>query len=233
MKESLRIESEQLELIKKQAKEENDKLAEENEKVELNVRKAKRDLELAQDESKLRGVVKDMVNDAATGDTSLNGVIRTLSEFLCKFLSSLCTTTILFLCFFLLAPLNQIKRMSKKDSDLLETIFFDLKTVKADTAFLKNDYLEFKQEMRLAVSNLNAKGSYVSEFFPANNNEMIDRFLKKDDGYSKRIDSLYLLMSECDAKTKRLFSDSFLRTLFTKDYMNTYLWPLGRYEIHF
>ena len=56
----------------------------EAEKEEQNMRKAKRDLELAEEESHLRKAVDVMVNNVAAGDKSLQPVVKTLMEFLSK-----------------------------------------------------------------------------------------------------------------------------------------------------
>ena len=81
---TLRIEKEQMELFIKQAKVEEKKNDEEAEKVEMQVKKANRELSVAQDEAHLRGVVNTMVNNVAAGDSNLHSVVRTLSEFLSK-----------------------------------------------------------------------------------------------------------------------------------------------------
>ena len=87
-RESLKIEKEQLDAIKKDAKEKNDKKAAEAEKVELDLRKSNLEISLARDESKLRGVVQDMISNISAGDSSTVNVVRTLTEFLSKFFVS-------------------------------------------------------------------------------------------------------------------------------------------------
>ena len=112
----------------------------------------------------------------------------------------------------------------------MEVTFFDVKAIRDDIAFLKKEFLELKDEMKLSFASANAKasGQYTSDFFPLRDNASIERFMKEDEELEKRKDSLYLLLSGCDAETPRKFSDAFLRTLFSKDYMKTYIWPLGK-----
>lgn len=57
----------------------------EAEKADFNVRTAKRELSLAQDEAQLRDVVHTLVNNASAGETSYLSVVKTLTEFLSKF----------------------------------------------------------------------------------------------------------------------------------------------------
>ena len=133
-----------------------------------------------------------------------------------------------FLLFLLhLAPLNSLKNTSKKTSDAVEVTFYDAKTTRDDVAFLKQEFLQFKEEVRFHFAKLNSSGTYVSDFFPANDNSDIERFLKNDANLQKRKDSLYLLLMTCDGETPRKFSDTFLKILFTQDYLATYIWPLG------
>lgn len=96
-------------------------------------------------------------------------------------------------------------------------------------AFIKQEILEFKNEVRLGFASLNAKTRpNLNDYFPADDNSSIERFLNRDDGYEERLDGLYLLLSGCSAETPRKFTDAFLRTLFSKEYIVTHIWPLGR-----
>ena len=129
----------------------------------------------------------------------------------------------------MLDPLTNIKRSTRKTSDTVEVTFYDVKAIRDDVAFIKQDYLEFKKEMRLEMARLNSSTSYSSDYFPADDNSSICRFMEEDKDFKKRKESLYLLLSGCDADKPRKFSDSFLSTLFTKNYLSKYIWPLGRY----
>ena len=79
----------------------------------------------------------------------------------------------------------------------------------------------------MKMANINASGAYVSDYFPANDNEDIERFMKKDAGLQKRKDCLYLVLLGFDAATSRKFSDTFLKNLFTPSYLSRYIWPHG------
>lgn len=120
-----------------------------------------------------------------------------------------------------------MKNSSKKTSDTVEVTFYDMKALKEDVAFIKQDYLQFKEEVRVKMANMNASGTYVSDFFPAKENSDIERFMKKDAGLQKRKDCLYLLLLSFDANTTRKFSDTFLANLFSKEYLAKYIWPHG------
>ena len=73
LKESLKIE-EQMKNFIKESEEEEKRISQEAEKVELQIRKAKRDLSVAKDESHLRGVVQDMFHNVSAGENSLQPV---------------------------------------------------------------------------------------------------------------------------------------------------------------
>ena len=126
-----------------------------------------------------------------------------------------------------LAPLNSLKNSSKKTSDTVEVSFYDVKAIRDDVAFIKEDYLRFKEEVRIKMASMNASGSYASDYFPVNDNGDIERFMRKDGGLQKRKDCLYLMLQGCEAETSRKFSDNFLSSVFTKSYMATYIWPHG------
>lgn len=108
--------------------------------------------------------------------------------------------------------------------------FYDVKAIRDDVAFIKNDYLQFKEEVRMSFANINAKssGAFTSDFFPAEDNDSILRFMNDDADFEKRKNGLYLLLLGCGADSQRKFTDSFLRTLFSKNYLATYIWPHGR-----
>ena len=129
-----------------------------------------------------------------------------------------------------LAPINSIKRSSKKHTDTVETTFYDVKTIKQDVALLKQIFLEFMEETRAGFANINASapGSNTNDFFPADSNEPIERFMRKDHEYDKRVKSLYLLLTGCGTNNQRTFTDSFIRTLFSKTYIANHIWPHGR-----
>ena len=124
--------------------------------------------------------------------------------------------------------MNAIKRGVKRNHDTSEVAFFDIKEIKADIAFIKQDYLEFKEEISSILYQVASKGPDSSEFFPANDNATLIRFLVKDDGYEKRKEALYFLMYNCGCDVQKTFADSFLTTVFTKQYIETHIWPLGR-----
>ena len=153
--------------------------------------------------------------------------VRKCSFFLSRSLS-LSVFTLPLCLSFLLDPLSTIKRGVKKYHDTTEVAFFDIKEIKADTAFIKKDYLEFKEEVRSALSKVSSRGTYANEFFPANDNPTLNRFMVKDEGYEKRREVLYFLIYNCGCDVQKTFADSFLNTIFTKQYIETHVWPLGR-----
>lgn len=81
-KESLELEKKELDLLKTEMKKQEKERFQEAEKIDEKVRAAARNLDFAQEEGKLKGVVHDMVNDFAAGDNSLNNVVKTLADFL-------------------------------------------------------------------------------------------------------------------------------------------------------
>ena len=118
----------------------------------------------------------------------------------------------------------------KKHEMPLKYFVYNLKAIRDDVALMRKDYLEFKQEVRTSLARFDAIGSsYVSDFFPAEDNQQILDFLKEDKKLKKRKDSLYLLLTMTSAAdTDRKFSDMFLRTLFSKKYLAEHMWPHGR-----
>ena len=168
LKESLKIE-EQMKNFIKESEEEEKRISQEAEKVELQIRKAKRDLSVAKDESHLRGVVQDMFHNVSAGENSLQPVVRTLGEILskCFLITERCFNVIyLFFYFILTDPLNFVKRNSKKQTDTVETTFYDVKAIREDIAFLKQDYLEFKGEIRQVIKTKGRKKEkYISLSF--------------------------------------------------------------------
>lgn len=133
-----------------------------------------------------------------------------------------------FFFYFSIDPLSTIKRGVKKYQDTTEVAFFDVKDIKADLAALKKDYFEFKEEVRTSMLKVASKGPDASEFFPAKDNATIDRFMLKDEGFEKRKELLYLLLFNCGCDVQKSFADSFLLTVFSKEYVETHIWPLGR-----
>lgn len=125
-------------------------------------------------------------------------------------------------------PLSTIKRGVKKYQDTTEVAFFDIKEIKADLAFIKNDYLQFKEEIRTGLSKVTSEGFYANEFFPVNDNDTLQRFLAKDNEYDKRREVLYFMLYNCACDSQKSFAESFVSTVFTKQYMETHIWPLGR-----
>lgn len=127
--------------------------------------------------------------------------------------------------------MNTIKRGVRRYQDTTEVAFFDMKEIKADLTSFKQDYLEFKEEIRSILSMLVSKGPDASDFFPANDNATLNRFMEKDKGYEKRKEALYFLIYNCGCDVQKTFADSFLTTVFTKQYIETHIWPLGRYKV--
>ena len=113
-------------------------------------------------------------------------------------------------------------------SDTGDSTYFLVKEIKKEVTFLKNDYLEFKQEMRAAVGKVTSKGCYASDFFPADDNDVLDRFMTNDKDFEKRREALYLLVSGCESDKEKTFANSMLNAIFSRKYMATHIWPLGR-----
>ena len=83
-RDSLKLQEDELQKFNKEiAIQAKEKFAEE-EKIDADYRVAKRNMEIAQDEAKLKGTVNAMVNDVSAGEKTLHSVVRTLSEFLSK-----------------------------------------------------------------------------------------------------------------------------------------------------
>lgn len=68
----------------------------------------------------------------------------------------------------------------------------------------------------------------VSEFFPANDNETIMKFLEEDADYKARRHGFYELLKTCMSTTKKKFGDSLINTLFTVHYKSYTRWPCVR-----
>ena len=229
LKETLKIEAQQLKTAKE--KEEHDQ--ESVQKQAILDRKTKMDLELSQDENHRKAVVEELSQSlAAGGDGEVaHSVAKTLNEFLSEYLYLviLCLFCINYAePYFFIDPLNAIKRGVKKNHDTLEVSFFDIKEILAILSFLKKDYLEFKEEVRNVLSMVTSKGPDASEFFPAKDNATLERFMVKDDMFEKRREALYFLLYNCSCDNQKAFSESFIYAVFTKEYIETHIWPLGR-----
>ena len=114
------------------------------------------------------------------------------------------------------------------NGDTLEALFVDIKELKQDVAWFKQDYSDFKDEVRQSLAQTNAMGTYTNDFFPADDNEDLERFMCKDKNFEKRREALYLLISGCASDDPRKFVDSMITALFSKNYLSTYIWPYGR-----
>lgn len=97
-----------------------------------------------------------------------------------------------------------------------------------DTAFLKKEFLEFKQEMRHKLAGFKSMGPDLSDYFPAKNNDSIEKFMQQDEQLKERKDALYFLLQGCGFSTEKQFSDSFITSLFDTEYLKKYIWPHGR-----
>lgn len=131
---------------------------------------------------------------------------------------------------FQLDPLTAIKRSVRKFQDTTEVAFYDVKTVKTDLSAFKKDYFQFKEEIRTAIAAIAIKGPEAADFFPANDNSTIQKFLVRDSEFPKRKESLYFLLYGCATDAPKTFSDALISTVFTREYTETHVWPLGRYN---
>lgn len=73
-----------------------------------------------------------------------------------------------------------MKRAQKVNGDTLEQTFVDVKGIKVDFASFREDYLEFKNEVRQSITNLQSKAAYANEYFPVEDNEDLERFMSQD-----------------------------------------------------
>ena len=196
-RESLKLEQKEYESFVKEAKQKEKDEFQEAEKTDQQVRKAKRDLELAQEAINLKGSVKDMASNVAAGENPFHSVVRTLNKFLG------------------MPYFNYVDANEKKK-----------KTFFCTKAFLTSAFcLLWTYEYVFLTLVLDA----CILPFPVDDNDTIINFMKNDPEFEKRKDSLYLILLGCAAaETPRKFSALFLSTLFTKKYLSTYIWPLGR-----
>lgn len=104
----------------------------------------------------------------------------------------------------------------------------DIREIKNDLKLFREDYLEFKTEVRQSLYHFKSKGPDASTYFPVQDNKIIEKFMCKDEDFEKRKQVLYHLMMECEADSQRKFTDSFLTTIFSKQYLATHIWPCGR-----
>lgn len=124
--------------------------------------------------------------------------------------------------------MNSIKRGVKKNQDTTEVAFFDIKTMKDELSVFKNDYLEFKEEIRTKLAAFGTKTPDASDFFPTKDNATLERFMVKDDLFKNRKESLYLLLYGCASDNQKNFCDGFINAVFTREYCTSHVWPYGR-----
>lgn len=73
------------------------------------------------------------------------------------------------------------------------------------------------------------KSVSVSDFFPVQDDEMMERYLKKDDDYEERKKQLYTVIYNARvADTKKKFGIWVMKAIFHPDYIFNHRWPTSK-----
>lgn len=95
-------------------------------------------------------------------------------------------------------------------------------------AELKELYQEVKKEITAFTFHIRMGTEDVSRFFPANDNDMILKFMEQDGEFESRRHGFYELLKTTVSTTQKKFTDSLINTLFTVNYKGHHRWPCAR-----
>lgn len=134
-----------------------------------------------------------------------------------------------FFFFYRLAAVGVLRKNSRGIIDLCKRNFHDNQSNMEGIADLKTDNAQIKKDIAQVAFQIKMDIDDVSQYFPANSNDDINRFLKNDEDYPSRRRGLYDLLKTTVSTNKKRFSDTFLHTLFTVKYKSEARWPCPKY----
>lgn len=118
-----------------------------------------------------------------------------------------------------------MKRNWRGTHDLVKQNHFDHKDEKDAINTLTTICQEMRKENKDSFYLLKMETKEVESFFPAKDNETIERFLQPDRDFPLRRRGFHELMKTVVTDTKKKFSDALLNTLFTIKYKQEHRWP--------
>lgn len=104
----------------------------------------------------------------------------------------------------------------------------DDQLIKAGIAELKRHVLEIKEELSTYTFHMKMQTEDMSAYFPANDSDIINKFMEQDAGFNARRNGFYELLKTTAAVTKKKFSDALIKALFTIQYKSYTRWPCAR-----
>lgn len=72
------------------------------------------------------------------------------------------------------------------------------------------------------------KSVNISEYFPINDDDTMNRFLLKDQDYEDRKGQLYTIIFNTVADTKKKFGIHVMKAIFSNNYILSHRWPTDR-----
>lgn len=103
--------------------------------------------------------------------------------------------------------------------------------VKATIARIETSLQLVCEQVQKATFNSVMSGCDISEFFPVESNEQLDKFMDRDNSeWSSRKLEFYNLLYTLSTNNKRGFARGMIKALFSRQYINKMKWPSTGYK---
>ena len=106
------------------------------------------------------------------------------------------------------------------------------KANKEELESVKSIALEIKDDVKNSMFQIKMEEANITEFFPAQDNDSISRFMENNTTFNLRRRGFYnLLKTIANSGSKKKFSESLLTTLFSLDYKRQKKWPCIKKDV--
>lgn len=185
------------------------------------------EMELCQEEAK-RKYLADEFNRDAKHSSIPSSYVRLQQEQSCTLIFFSTLIFLLIFSYFFVASITKLRRNCRGVLDYCKEGHENDKLIIAGINELKTLYLDVKKELSAFSFHMKMQTDDVSQFFPANDNETILKFMNEDEQFNARRHGFDELLKTTISHTSKKFHEALLNTLFTVHYKSNTRWPCFR-----
>lgn len=120
--------------------------------------------------------------------------------------------------------MSSVRRNWRAIHDIVKENHYEHRSHKQNLAELLTVCREIRDDVKNATFISKMDTVKVDKFFPANDNETLERFMKEDNELRQRQRGFYELMKTLGTENKKKFTESLLSTIFSLQYKQQHKW---------
>lgn len=183
------------------------------------------EMSLRQEESRRKYLLNEFTRDASETGIPRSFVRLQQEHGSKKEIAAASAAAVIIGTLFFSAALTRLRTNCRGIMDFARDGHKNDQIIMSGIAELRALYNEVQKDVKAFSFYIQMGTEDVSNYFPANDNETINRFLLEDEDYKARRHGFYELLKTCVSVSQKKFGEAIINTLFTLHYKSNTRWP--------